>query len=112
MRIATQRKSVVVLNRGWFFLVCIQSLSLLSHIVNQDYRSAVLTVIFIGGLMVVHWFLSEGKINTAKIIALTIINYNSLVMAIFLGKHTHIIDFLLITALLPLYFLKCETGKW
>lgn len=106
-----ERKDIVILNRAWIILIVIQTACLCSHLYNHLYSTALLTGIFIGGLFGVHTLLHMGRINAAKITAITVINYNSVVMGIFLGPQTHIIDFLLLTALMPLYFFEIKKTK-
>ncbi len=106
-----EKKEIVDLNRGLFVFLTIQSACLVSHIVNGLQRSALMTAVFVAGLLLIRFLIAQGKVNTAKISSILLINYNTLSMAIFLGPATHVIDFLLLTALLPLYFFEAKNRK-
>lgn len=107
-----EKRELRLLNRGLLLLVIIQSCCLISHLSNQLYRSAFLTAIFVSGLVMVHLLIRINKTNVAKISAILVINWNSFFMAIFLGAHTHVADFLLISAIMPLYFFEIKTRKY
>ncbi|HWB62888.1 MAG TPA: ATP-binding protein [Chitinophagales bacterium] len=92
-------------------LILIQSTSLVSHLIHGLHRSANMTAGFIAGLFIIHFLIRAGKINAAKIAAIAVINANTVLMAIFFGAHTNLIDFLLLTALLPLYFFEAQNRK-
>lgn len=106
-----ERRELVDLNRGLIVLLLIQILSLVSHISNGLERSALMTSIFVLGLLLIRFLVWKGHVNVGKISAIVLINYNTVSMAVFLGEHTHVIDFLLLTALLPLYFFEIKNRK-
>jgi signal transduction histidine kinase len=106
-----EKRSIVLLNRAWFIIMSIQCLCLTSHIIDGLQRSAIMTAFYIAGLSTVHIFMRLGKVNTAKITAILVININTALMAVFLGPGTHVIDFLLLTALLPLYLFEVHNRK-
>jgi len=106
-----ERREVVDLNRGLIILLLLQTVSLVSHISNGLERSAIMTSVFIAGLFLIRSLIWQGHINAAKISAIVLINYNTVSMAVFLGEHTHVIDFLLLSALLPLYFFEIKNRK-
>jgi signal transduction histidine kinase len=106
-----ERKDVVLLNRTWLVLMLTQVACLVSHLINGLERSAFMTAAFIAGLSVIHFYIRNGKINPAKIAAIAVINANTVVMGIFFGVQSHVIDFLLLTALLPLYFFDTKSKK-
>lgn len=103
-------KDIKGINIAWMVLVAIQTVCMLQHIFNGFAFSAVLTGIFIGLLFIVHALMRYGYINAAKFSSILFINYNTVIMALMLGVRTHIIDFLLISAILPLYLF--ETRQW
>ncbi|HLP19591.1 MAG TPA: ATP-binding protein [Chitinophagales bacterium] len=105
------RREIIDLNRGLFVLLVIQCCSLAMHLINGLQRSAAMTLIFVIGLLLIRILVWRGQVNTAKISSIVLINYNTISMAVFLGVHTHIIDFLLLTALLPLYFFEIKNRK-
>jgi len=106
-----EKRELIDLNRGLIILLLIQVLSLASHIANGLHRSALMTVVFIAGLALIRLLVWKGHVNIAKISSITLINYNTVSMAVFLGEHTHVIDFLLLTALLPLYFFEMKNKR-
>ncbi len=106
-----ERKEILDLNRGLFAFLLIQSIALTSYLVSGLQRSAVMTAIFIAGLLLLRMLIARGQVNTAKISSLILINYNTIAMAVFLGPGTHVIDFLILTALLPLYFFEIKNRK-
>jgi signal transduction histidine kinase len=106
-----EKKEVILINRSWFILVLIQVGCLVAHIVRGLERSALLTAGFIAALFAVRIFLHYGRINAAKIAAIAVININTVIMAVFMGIHTNLIDFLLLTALLPFYFFEVKQTR-
>ncbi len=102
-------KDIILLNRTWIVLMLTQVVCLVSHLINGLERSAFMTAAFIAGLSVIHFYIKNGKINSAKIAAIAVINANTVVMGIFFGVQSHVIDFLLLTALLPLYFFDIKS---
>ncbi len=103
-----EKRDVRLLNRAWFILLIIQSGCLVSHLINGLYSTAFLTGIFLIGLLAIRLLLRLGKINVAKITAIAVINWNTIAMGVFMGAQTHVIDFLLLTALMPLYFFEIK----
>ncbi len=106
-----ERKDIIALNRAWTILMVTQLGCLVSHIINGLERSAYMTAIFIIGLCIIHIYTRQGRINAAKISAIAVININTVVMGVFFGVSTNVIDFLLLTALLPLYFFEIRNKK-
>jgi len=104
-------KGILVLNRAWLILITVQTVCLVGHIINGLHRSALLTAFYVLGLIGIHWFMRHGYINKAKIYAIGVINFNTLLMAYLLGPHTHVINFLLLTALLPMYLFNTGNRK-
>lgn len=103
-------KDIQGMNIAWVVLIGIQTGCLVQHISNMSVYSIIGTGIFIATLFVVHALMRYGKITAAKFSAILVINLNSIIMALMLGVRTHIIDFLLISAILPLYLF--ETKQW
>lgn len=104
-----EKNEIRLFNRTWLAVVAMQSGWFVYYISTNFYRSALLTGIFLLGLSLVHAFVRFQKINTAKIMAVGVITWNLVVMSVFLGAQTHVSDFLLIAALLPLYFFETKT---
>lgn len=101
-----ERNTIVLLNRAWLIIFVLQSSCLVSHVINGLHRSAFMTGLYVLGLAFVHVLMRRGKANTAKITAILVINFNTWAMSYLLGEHTHIIDFLLLTAIMPLYLFE------
>ena len=106
-----ERKDIILLNRTWIVLMLTQVACLVSHLINGLERSAYMTAAFLAGLSVIHFYIKTGKVNSAKIAAIAVINVNTVVMGFFFGVQSHVIDFLLLTALLPLYFFDIRNKK-
>lgn len=70
-----------------------------------------MTAAYIAGLSLIHVFMRKGHVNAAKIWAIVVINLNTSLMAVFFGEQTHLIDFLMLTALLPLYLFEIKNTK-
>lgn len=104
-------KSIVGINRAWLVYVLIQAACLCLHIINGVTVSAVLTGIFIVLLIPVHILMRMGKINAAKITALIVINYNTVLMAIMMGVQTHLIEFLFLSAIMSLYLFETHQKR-
>lgn len=101
-----ERDTIVLLNRAWLIIFLLQVSCLGSHIINGLHRSAFMTGLYVLGLAFVHVLMRRGKANAAKITAILVINFNTWAMSYLLGEHTHIIDFLLLTAIMPLYLFE------
>lgn len=106
-----EQNTIVLLNKAWFILIVLQISCLVSHILNGLHRTAAMTALYVLGLSLIHFFMRKGKINTAKIWAILVVNANTLAMAYLLGEHTHVIDFLLLTAIMPLYLFETNQQK-
>ena len=106
-----ERKDLILLNRAWFILLLVQSAVLISNFVRGLERSGWISVSYVVGLLLIHPLLRYGKINMGKIAAIVVININTLLMGFFLGMETHATDFLLLAALMPLYFFETKNSK-
>ncbi len=110
-RTERERREIIDLNKGLFLLLLIQVFSFASHLANGLQRSALMTGVFVAGLFMLRILLWKGHVNAAKIASIILINYNTITMAVFLGPQTRVIDFLLLTALLPLYYFEIHNRK-
>src|ERR1700722_9136483 len=90
-----ETKDIVLLNRSWVVLMMTQTACFISHIINGLQRSAWMTAFFIAGLFIIQIFIRIGRVNSAKISAIAVINVNTVLMGIFFGIQSHVIDFLL-----------------
>ena len=106
-----ERNSIVLLNRAWLVLISIQCYCMVMHLVNGILLSAAMTSLFVISLLAVHFLMQMGRVNAGKILAIIAINFNTALMAVFMGEQTHLIDFLLLTALLPLYFFEIKNRR-
>jgi PAS domain S-box-containing protein len=107
-----EKREIRLLNRAWLIMIIIQSICIVSHLSHHLYRTAFLTGAFVVGLLAVHVLMHLQKVNVAKITTIAVINLNSIIMAVFLGAQTHVADFLLIAAIMPLYFFETKTRKY
>ncbi len=105
---ARERNGIILLNRAWLILTLIQVPCFFQHILNGFWLSAIMTAGYIAGLALIHVFVRLGHVNAGKIWAIIVINLNTTLMAVFFGEQTHLIDFLMLTALLPLYFFEIK----
>jgi PAS domain S-box-containing protein len=103
-----ERNGIILLNRSWLILTLIQVPCFFQHLMNGFYLSAIMTAGYIMGLSLIHVLVRMGHINAGKIWAIIVINFNTTLMAVFFGEQTHLIDFLMLTALLPLYFFEIK----
>jgi PAS domain S-box-containing protein len=110
-RTERERREIIDLNKGLCLLLLIQLFSFTTHLANGLHRSALMTGVFIAGLFMLRILLWKGHVNAAKIASIILINYNTVTMAVFLGPQTRVIDFLLLTALLPLYYFEIRNRK-
>lgn len=106
-----EKSTIVLLNRAWFIVMVVQVSCLVSHIINGLERSAIMTGVYVLGLLSVHILMRLGNVNAAKITAIVVINANTLAMAYLLGEHTQIINFLLLTTIMPLYLFETKQRK-
>jgi PAS domain S-box-containing protein len=106
-----ERNGIILLNRAWLILLLLQIGCLAQNIVLGMVLSSVMTTAYIGGLALIHVLIRLGHINAGKIWAIVVINLNTALMAVFLGEQTHLIDFLMLTALMPLYFFEIKNYK-
>ncbi|MBL0309389.1 MAG: PAS domain-containing protein [Bacteroidetes bacterium] len=106
-----ERKNIIHINRAWLILMFVQLISVTSHIANGLERSAWLTFILILGLIGVHLIIRMGKLNAGKMTAILVINYSMVLMGVFLGSQTQLIDFLLLSAMMPLYLFETNNKK-
>lgn len=105
-------QGIMVLNRAWLILITIQIACLILYIDIGLQRSALLTGMYILALCGIHILMRYKQVNKAKVYAIGVINLNTLLMAYLLGPQTHIINFLLLTALLPMYFFNTDNRKY
>ena len=106
-----ERSGIVMLNRSWFILMLIQCFCLGVNILNHLQLAAYMTAGYIFALAFIHVLVRMGHVNAGKIWAIVVINLNTALMAVFFGEQTHLIDFLLLTALLPLYLFEIKDRK-
>lgn len=108
---ARERNGIILLNRAWLILSLLQVACLFQNIAQGLVLSSVMTAAYIAGLSLIHVLIRMGHINAGKIWAIIVINLNTALMAVFLGEQTHLIDFLMLTALMPLYFFEIKHYK-
>jgi signal transduction histidine kinase len=103
-----EKREIIVLNKTWAMVMLIQAICLLIHLLTDAYRSGLLTAFYLDGLIVVFVLIRMGHINAGKIGAIVVINFNTIVMSVVLGPETHIIDFLLLIAIIPIFLFKIK----
>ncbi len=106
-----ERNGIILLNRAWLLLTLIQCLCLILNLVHGVYLTAAMTAGYIAGLALIHVLVQTGRVNAGKIWAIIVINLNTTLMAIFFGEQSHLIDFLMLTALMPLYFFEIKNRR-
>lgn len=105
-----ERKDMQGMNIALLILILIQVGCLFQSINSHSSLPVLGTSIFIVLLCAVHGLMHHGQVNASKFAAIAVINMHCVIMAVTLGIRTHIIDFLLISAILPLYLF--ETKQW
>src|SRR5688572_10144907 len=103
-----EKREIIILNKTWMIVMLIQAICLLIHLLTDAYRSGLLTAFYLDGLVAVFVLIRLGHINAGKIAAIVVINFNTIVMSVLLGQHTHVIDFLLLIAIVPMYLFKIK----
>jgi PAS domain S-box-containing protein len=112
VRTEVEKRDVRLFNRTWLTVVIIQFACLLAHIVNGLHSAAITTEWFIVGLCSLYFIVKRGHINAAKMAAIVLISIDTSVNAVVFGEQTHVIDFLLLAALSPLYFFEIKNKKF
>ncbi len=106
-----EKRDLRLFNRTWITVLIIQVICLVSHILNRLDSAAITTGLFIIALGSLYLIIKNGHINTAKMAAIIYISIDTVVNAIVLGRQTHVVDFLLLAALTPLYFFETKNKK-
>ena len=106
-----EKRDVRLFNRTWLTIVIIQAICLISHLLNGLDVAAYTTAWFIAGLCTIYFIVKAGHINTAKLTAVILISVDTSVNAVAFGEQTHVIDFLLLAALTPLYFFEIKNKR-
>jgi len=106
-----EKRDVRLFNRTWLTVSIIQVICLVSHIINGLHSAAFTTAWFIAGLCSLYLIVKKGHVNAAKMTAIVLISIDTVVNAIVFGEQTHVIDFLLLAALTPLYFFEIKNKK-
>ncbi len=107
-----EKNIITLLNKAWFIVMVIQFCCLASHIIHGLHRSAVMTAEFLLCFGLLHLLMRKGRVNTFKLAAILVINGNILAMAYLLGEQTRTINFLLLTAIMPLYLFETRQRKF
>lgn len=66
------------------------------------YRGAFLLTMMVATFVALTYLIYSGWYVTGRVLGITAQNINVVILAVFLGYHTHIIDFLVVAALMPL----------
>ena len=103
-----EKHDVQIFNRTWIVILLIQVICLASHLFNGLNTAAITTAWFIAGLCCIYPLVKRGRVNKAKMLAIILISIDTSVNAVVFGEHTHVVDFLLLAALTPLYFFEIK----
>ena len=103
-----EKHDVLIFNRTWVIILLIQIICLASHLFNGLNTAAITTAWFIAGLCCIYPLIKRGKVNKAKMLAIVLISVDTCFNAVLFGEQTHVVDFLLLAALTPLYFFEIK----
>ena len=106
-----EKRDLKLFNRAWLTVIVMQLLCLISHLINGLNTAALTTICFIAGLCCIYFIVKKGRVNVAKMVAVALISIDTIVNAVVFGEQTHVIDFLLLAALSPLYFFDLKNRK-
>ncbi len=106
-----EKRDLKLFNKAWLTVLMIQIICLVSHFSIGLYSAAFTTFWFIIGLSSLYFIVKHGRINVAKMAAIILISVDTSVNAVVFGEQTHVIDFLLLAALSPLYFFELKNKK-
>ena len=101
-----EKHDVIIFNRTWLTVFIIQVICLASHLLNGLNTAAFTTAWFILGLCFIYPIVKRGYVSKAKMLAIILISIDTSVNAVVFGEQTHVVDFLLLAALTPLYFFE------
>jgi len=106
-----EKRDLKLFNRTWLIVLIIQVVCLISHLLNGLHSAAITTFFFIVALSSLYFIVRSGRVNVAKMAAIIFISIDTSVNAVVFGEQTHVIDFLLLGALTPLYFFEIKNRK-
>lgn len=106
-----EKRDLKLFNRAWITVLIIQVICLVSHILNGLVSPAITTIGFIISLCSIWFIVKQGRVNVAKMMAVILISIDTSINAVVFGEQTHVIDFLLLAALSPLYFFELKNKK-
>ena len=106
-----EKRDLKLFNRTWLIVLIIQVVCLISHLLNGLHSAAITTFFFIVALSSLYFIVRTGRVNVAKMAAIIFISIDTSINAVVFGEQTHVIDFLLLGALTPLYFFEIKNRK-
>jgi PAS domain S-box-containing protein len=106
-----EKRDLKIFNRAWMTVLIVQGVCLASHIANGLTSPAITTLGFSLALCSIYFVVKKGRVNVAKMTAVILISVDTIINAIVFGEQTHVIDFLLLAALCPLYFFELKNKK-
>ena len=106
-----EKRDVRLFNRTWLTVLIIQIVCLFAHVFNGLHSAALTTACISAGLCMLYFVVKRGYVNEAKMMAIVLISIDTIVNAIVFGEQTHVIDFLLLAALCPLYFFEIKNKR-
>ena len=111
MHTEREKRDVRLFNRAVLTVIVIQVFCIFSHLLNGLTCAVFTTAWFIAGLCSIYFIIKRGWVNAAKMAAIALISVDTIVNAIVFGEQTHVIDFLLLAALSPLYFFELKNKR-
>ena len=106
-----EKRDLKLFNRTWLIVLIIQVICLIIHVINGLYSAELTTAGFVVGLCAIYPIVKRGRVNVAKMAAIILISVDTSINAVVFGEQTHVIDFLLLAALSPLYFFELKNKK-
>lgn len=106
------KKNIVLGNQAVFALTITFSLFALVLWQAGLGHVSVLLLLVIGTFVVLTSFIYAGWYMTGRVLGITTQNINVFLLAVFLGYETRVIDFLIITTVIPLVLFNMSQKKW
>lgn len=75
-------------------------------------RAPLLLTGMVSTFVALTWFIHKGYYTTGRVLGITVQNINVFVLSVLLGYETRVIDFLIISALMPLVLFSMTQKRW
>ncbi len=106
------KKNIVLGNQAVFALTVTFSLFAIVLWMFGLGHVSLLLLLIIGTFVVLTAFIYAGWYKTGRVLGITTQNINVFLLSVFLGYETRVIDFLIITAVIPLVLFSMAQKKW